>query len=68
MPETTARTRHTFAEQKEAAERELRMRRSVYPRWVANKKMTQAKADRELVLMEDIVETLAQLTRGDLLL
>lgn len=59
---------HTFAEQKEAAERELRMRSSVYPRWVANKKMTQTKAAREISLMADIVETLGRLASGDLLL
>ncbi len=42
----------------EAAERELRMRRNVYPRRVAEGKMTQALADREVAAMDAIVETL----------
>lgn len=64
----TERQRHSFAEQKDAAERELRMRRSVYPRWVAAKKMTQTKADREIRLMEDICHTLGRLSGGGLAL
>ncbi len=68
MPDTTERPRASFAEQREAAERELRMRRNVYPRWVGAKKMTQTKADRELRLFEDIVETLSRLEKGSLLL
>ena len=37
------------------ARRELRMRRKVYPRRVANRKMSQEQADREIALMEAIV-------------
>lgn len=57
-----------FAEQLEVAERELRLRRSAYPRWVAAKKMTQTKADREIAGMEAIVGTLTRLRDGSLLL
>jgi uncharacterized MAPEG superfamily protein len=42
----------------EAAERELRMRRNVYPRRVAEGKMTQTQANREMAAMAAIVETL----------
>ena len=41
-----------------AAERELKMRQHVYPRRIAEKKMTQALADRETAAMAAIVETL----------
>ena len=40
------------------AERELEMRRKVYPRWVSAGKMKQAKADREIELMAAIVNEL----------
>lgn len=43
------------------ARRELRMRESVYPRWVANGKMTQARADYELRVMREIAERLEAL-------
>ena len=36
------------------AMRELALRRSAYPRFVANKRMSQANADREIALMEAI--------------
>jgi hypothetical protein len=41
-----------------AAEREVRQRRHVYPRRVADGKMTQAFADEQTAAMEAIVETL----------
>lgn len=34
-----------------AVQRELAMRRSVYPKWVALHRMTQAKADEEIAVM-----------------
>jgi hypothetical protein len=37
------------------ARRELHMRESVYPRWVASGKLKQEKADQELRLMRAIV-------------
>ena len=38
------------------------MRRKVYPRWVGQSKMTQAKADHEIAVMERVLETLRTLS------
>ena len=38
--------------------REIGLRRRVYPRWVADKRMTQADADHEIASMEAVLETL----------
>jgi hypothetical protein len=35
-------------------QREIKMRRKVYPRWVAAGNMTQEQADREIAVMEAI--------------
>ncbi len=59
---------YTYAEQRECAERELRMRKSAYPRWVSQNKMTQTKADREIALMAAIVETLTDLSTTERLI
>jgi len=40
------------------ARRELSMRQSVYPRWIASGKMTREKADHEILCMEEIVKHL----------
>lgn len=49
-------------------EREVKMRRRVYPRWVENKRMTQAQADREIALMEAIADDYrAEAAKGRLL-
>jgi hypothetical protein len=45
----------THDEKRACIERELKMRRRVYPRWVENEKMTQAQADREIATMEAIL-------------
>jgi len=37
-------------------DREIKMRRRVYPRWVADGRMTQAKADDEIKTMEAIAD------------
>lgn len=42
------------------AKRELDYRRRVYPRWVENKRMTQARADEEIALMAEIVRVLQE--------
>lgn len=52
------RTQVTIDTQIAAADRELGMRRAVYPRRVAAKQMTQAKATAETEAMEAIVATL----------
>jgi len=45
----------TEAEKLECVERELRMRRKVYPAWVRTARMREAQAEREIALMEAIV-------------
>jgi len=39
-------------------EREIAMRKRVYPAWVASGRMSQAKADAELLAMRAVLETL----------
>ena len=46
----------TRAEKHAAAAREVRLREKVYPRWVADGKMTKADADREIRTMREIAE------------
>lgn len=43
-----------------AAEREVKMRRRVYPRWVAEGRMTQADADYQIHVMEAIAADYAE--------
>jgi len=45
-------------DQVKCVEREIKMRHSVYARRVADKKMTQAQADREIEAMEAVLGTL----------
>lgn len=59
---------HSATEKLACAERELKMRERVYPRWVANGKMTQAKADAEIAIMREIVADYARLAEGERLL
>ena len=59
---------YTAKEKREAAERELKMRQRVYPRWVADNRMTQAKADHETAVMAEIVEDYRKLEAGDRLI
>ena len=42
----------------ECAERELRMRKRVYPKWVSQARMSAAEANREIDLMAEIVRRL----------
>ena len=51
----------TLAEQIACIERELGMRRIVYPRRIADKKMSQAKADKEIAAMEAVLATLRKM-------
>lgn len=46
-------------------EREIRMRESVYPGWVARKKMRQGEADEHLARMRDVLKTLQRLEAQD---
>jgi hypothetical protein len=47
-----------LAQQIACVEREIKMRESSYPRWVQAGKMTQAKADAELLAMRAVLATL----------
>lgn len=55
----------------EEAERELRMRQRVFPRWVVDGRMTQAAADRKIAMMKAIADILSERlpppAQGDLL-
>ncbi len=51
-------TTHTIDEQIAAVKRELSMRRRVYPRWVAQHKMTREDAAKQIALMESVLATL----------
>lgn len=57
-----------LAEQVACVEREIRMRRRAYPRWVADRRLAQDKADAELRAMEAVAETLRRLAEGERLL
>lgn len=48
----------TLADQIAAVKREIAMRRNVYPRRVAEGRMTQAKADHEVAAMLAVLATL----------
>lgn len=58
----------TADEKLAAVRRELNMRRRVYPRWVSNGKMSQAKADEETAVMEAIVADYERQVQGERLL
>ena len=51
----------TLLQQLRCAERELRMRKRVFPKLVREDTMTQARAEHELACMSAIVETLKKL-------
>jgi hypothetical protein len=48
-----------------AAERELRLREHVYPRWVETGKMTASAARNEIAAMRAIVDTLRDVQQKD---
>lgn len=50
-----------LSEQIREVGREVGLRRNVYPRWVAQKRLTQADADRQIANMEAAYQTLKQL-------
>ena len=53
----------TMPELIKEAERELSLRKRVYPQWVKTGRLKQDKADRQIELMEHIVVTLAEVER-----
>lgn len=48
----------TIDEQITCVMREINMRRRVYPKWVANGRMTKENADREIAAMAAVLDTL----------
>lgn len=60
----SAVVRAPLREQIRCVERELRLRRSAYGRWVASGKMKQAEADREIAAMEAVLDTLREVEAG----
>lgn len=48
----------TLHEQIGSVEREIAMRKKVYPRWVSQGKITREKAEKEIGLMEAVLATL----------
>jgi hypothetical protein len=48
----------SLADQIKSVEREIAMRKGVYPRRIADKKMSQTKADHEIAAMEAVLGTL----------
>ena len=51
---------HTAADKKKAIERELTYRRRVYPRWIADGRMTQKLADQQIDIFEAIRDDYAK--------
>lgn len=47
------------------AVRELEMRKRAYPRWVTQGRMTQAEADREIALMDEIARDYLALANSE---
>lgn len=58
----------TAEEKLRCTERELKMRRRVYPRWIAEGRMKEADARHELETMEAIAEDYRQQVQGERLL
>lgn len=53
----------TLADQIAAVKREIALRERVYPRWVADRRLTQDKADREIAAMKAVLATLERLAQ-----
>ena len=51
----------TLAEQIAELERELRLRRSCYPKWVESKRLSQTNADHQIACLEGAIENLREL-------
>lgn len=61
MPELFA---PTIPEYLACVEREINLRKRVYPRWIDAGKLTQTKADREIALMEGTARVLHEISHG----
>lgn len=51
----------TLEEQIRGVMREIAMRKSCYPKWIEQRRLTQAKADHEIAVMEAVLRTLQSL-------
>ena len=58
----------TAAEKQECAEREVKMRKRVYARWIAAGSMDPTKAATEIAMMESIAADYAKLAEGERLI
>jgi hypothetical protein len=56
---------HSIDEQIAEVRRELRMRRHVYPRFVEDRRITQAQADERIALLVSVLETLNRVRNAD---
>lgn len=54
----------TIDDQIACVEREIALRRRVYPRWIANKRMTERTARYEIDVMTEVLNTLKEVKRG----
>lgn len=54
-----------LTEQLACARRELRLRTTCYPRWVAQEQMTEREAQRQIAAMTAIVRTLERLVQAE---
>jgi hypothetical protein len=54
-----------YVEQLRCVRREIAMRERVYPRWVADRKMTQQKADFELTVMRAVADTIKPMAEAE---
>ena len=53
----------TNNQKREVAEREVVMRKRVYPAWIANRRMRQGEADYQIAVMEEIAKDYDMLIR-----
>ena len=58
----------TAADMLACAEREVKMRKRVYPRWVEDGRMSEGAAAHQIATMEEIVKTLRPLAEKERLL
>ena len=53
----------TLSEMLSEVVREIGLRRALYPRFIASRKLTQSKADRQIQVMEAVAEMLRELMK-----
>jgi hypothetical protein len=68
LPDTLIKQKYPFAELARCAEREVNMRRHVYPNRVLTSRMSQQTADREIRMMEESAALLAHAAGSERLL